>query len=216
MYEIRLINLSKRYKNKEVFKNLNLDIKKGELVVLDGISGSGKTTLLNMMGGIEEPTSGDVIISGSLLKKMNKIDKIKFYRYQVGLIFQRLNLYPFLNLAENISLPGIFANQKQEEYENRLEKLAKDLMIEDILMSKPTEVSGGQAERACIARAIFMRPKIILADEPTNNLDLINAENIMNIFYKIKFETGATIVIASHDNVVKKYAERVIQLGIRE
>ena len=95
MYEIRLINLSKRYKNKEVFKNLNLDIKKGELVVLDGISGSGKTTLLNMMGGIEEPTSGDVIISGSLLKKMNKIDKIKFYRYQVGLIFQRLNLYPF-------------------------------------------------------------------------------------------------------------------------
>lgn len=209
---IQINDLSKKFKNKTIFSDINLDIYQGEFILLKGDSGAGKSTLLNIIGGIEKPTSGEIIINNQNVNKLKSKQRVDFYRKQIGFIFQDFYLHPHLNVAENISLAGAFANLKQSEIDKKVHSIAKVLKIDDVLENKIDEISGGQAERACIARAIFMSPNIILADEPTNNLDQKNAENVIRILKAISESTDITVIISSHDKMVENYADRIIKI----
>lgn len=211
---IKLENLNKSYGKKPVLFDINLEIPTGSFTMLRGVSGSGKSTLLSIIGGIEPMTSGQVLIDGQDVSKLKGKARSDFYRHKIGFIFQGFYLQPQLTIGENIALMGTFAGMPKREREVRAKELAEMLGIAEVLDSLPTEISGGQAERACAARAMFMNPEIILADEPTNNLDPKNAKNVIEMLKKIQQDTGATMIVASHDPMVEKYATQVI--GIKE
>ena len=195
---IQLKNIAKKYKDKVIFSDVNLTIPSSSFTVMMGESGSGKTTLLNIMGGLEPQTSGEVIIEQQNLKNFNARQRTDFYRHEVGLIFQGSYLQPQLTLLENISLPGVFA------------KMPRDLGISEVLSSLPSQVSGGQAERACIARALLLNPKIILADEPTSNLDEKNANIILQLLNNIRLQRGITVIVSSHSQLVARLATQLV------
>lgn len=209
---IELHNLNKSYSKKTVLADINLTIPNGSFTVLKGVSGSGKSTLLNIIGGIEPITSGEVIIDGQNVSELKGKDRADFYRHKVGFIFQGFYLQPQLTISENISLMGVFAGVPKTEREARARELAETLGISEVLENLPSEVSGGQVERACIARALFMNPEIILADEPTNNLDPDNARNVIELLKQVWQTSGATVIIASHDPMVESYAQQVISI----
>lgn len=209
---IELKSLNKSYGKKPVLFDLNVKIPTGSFTMLKGVSGSGKSTLLSIIGGIEPATSGQVIIDDKDVSKLKGKAHTDFYRHKVGFIFQGFYLQPQLTIAENIALMGIFAGMPKAQRKERVEELAKMLGIAEVLNHLPAEVSGGQAERACAARAMFMHPEIILADEPTNNLDPENARNVIEMLKKIQQDTGATMIVASHDPMVAQYATQVICL----
>jgi len=212
---IEIKNLNKNYKEKHVLSEVNLNINQGDFIALTGESGSGKTTLLNIIGGLETPSSGEIIIDGQNISNLKSKERVKFYQDKVSFIFQGFYLQNSLTVKENIELPLIFANKKP----NQINEIAKYLKIDDILNNKITEISGGQAERVCIARALITNPKIILADEPTNNLDEDNIRNILEIFKKINQEQNITIIISGHDSTVKTFANKIIKIehgGLRE
>lgn len=211
---IKLQNLNKSYGKKPVLFDINLEIPTGSFTMLRGASGSGKSTLLSIIGGIEPMTSGEVLIDRQDVSKLKGKARAEFYRHKIGFIFQGFYLQPQLTIGENIALMGTFAGMSRKEREERAKELAKMLGITEVLESLPAEISGGQAERACAARAMFMNPEIILADEPTNNLDPENAKNVIEMLKKIQEETGATMIVASHDPLVEKYASQII--GIKE
>ena len=200
---IQLKNIAKKYKDKVIFSDVNLTIPSSSFTVLMGESGSGKTTLLNIMGGLEPQTSGEVIIEQQNLKT-------DFYRHEVGLIFQGSYLQPQLTLFENISLPGVFAKMPRMERDQRVRELARDLGISEVLNNLPSQVSGGQAERACIARALLLNPKIILADEPTSNLDEKNANIILQLLNNIRLQRGITVIVSSHSQLVARFATQLV------
>lgn len=211
---IKLENLSKKYGKKPVLFDINLEIPTGSFTMLRGVSGSGKSTLLSIIGGIEPMTSGRVVIDGQDVSALRGKARADFYRHKIGFIFQGFYLQPQLTVGENIALMGTFAGMPKGEREERAKGLAERLGIGEVLESLPAEISGGQAERACAARAMFMNPEIILADEPTNNLDPENARNVIEMLKQIQQETGATMIVASHDPMVERFATQVI--GIRE
>ncbi len=207
---IQLKNIAKKYKDKVIFSDVNLTIPSSSFTVLMGESGSGKTTLLNIMGGLESQTSGEVIIEQQNLKNFNARQRTDFYRHEVGLIFQGSYLQPQLTLLENISLPGVFAKMPRAERDQRVMELAKDLDISEVLNNLPSQVSGGQAERACIARALLLNPKIILADEPTSNLDEKNANIILQLLNNIRLQRGITVIVSSHSQLVAGFATQLV------
>lgn len=209
---IELKNINKSYGKKPVLFDINLEIPTGSFTMLRGVSGSGKSTLLSIIGGIEPMTSGQVLIDGQDVSELKGKARADFYRHKIGFIFQGFYLQPQLTVGENIALMGFFAGMPRSEREARAEELAKELGIAEVLGSLPAEVSGGQAERACAARAMFMHPEIILADEPTNNLDPENAKNVIEMLKKIQQDTGATMIVASHDPLVEKYATQVVSI----
>ncbi len=213
MVGIQLKNVSKTYGAKTILAHVDLEIPQGEFVMMRGKSGAGKSTLLNIIGGIEQPTAGEILIGDQNISQLNAKARVDFYRHAVGFVFQGFYLQPQLTLRDNIALPGVFAKMGKAEQKARVEALAQTLQIADVLEQKPAEVSGGQAERACVARALFMNPKIILADEPTNNLDPENARNVVDILYKVWQDTGATVIVASHDAMIEKYASQVIEVA---
>jgi len=209
---IELNSLNKSYGKKPVLFDINLKIPTGSFTMLRGVSGSGKSTLLSIIGGIEPATSGKVVIDGQDVSTLKGKARADFYRHKIGFIFQGFYLQPQLTIGENIALMGTFAGMPRKEREVRAKELAKELGIEGVLDSLPAEVSGGQAERACAARAMFMHPEIILADEPTNNLDPENAKNVIEMLKQIQEDTGATMIVASHDPLVEKYASQIITI----
>lgn len=157
-------------------------------------------------------TSGQVMIDNQDVSKLKGKARADFYRHKIGFIFQGFYLQPQLTIVENIALMGIFAGMPKKEREARAKELAEKLGISEVLGNLPAEVSGGQAERACAARAMFMHPEIILADEPTNNLDPENAKNVIEMLKQIQQETGATMIVASHDPLVEKYATQIVNI----
>lgn len=209
---LKLVGVSKKYKAKSILKNINLEIDDNAFVVLQGQSGAGKSTLLNIIGGLESPTSGQIIIDGKNINNLSSKQRNYFYRHKIGFIFQNFYLQPQLNVSDNVALAGIFAGMSKQERESRVEILASQFGITDILDHFPAEISGGQAERACVARALFMNPDIILADEPTNNLDLQNKSILLETLKDIWQTTGTTIIVASHDEMVSNYATQIIQI----
>ncbi len=185
--------------------NACLNIKKGEFVAIVGPSGSGKSTLLHLLAGLDKADSGEIIINNTDITKLNNEEMIIFRRENIGFIFQFYNLLPMLSVKENILLPALLSGKKTNAYE----KIINDLNIKDKENYLPNDLSGGQQQRTAIGRALINNPKIILADEPTGNLDSINAKNIMKLF-KHYNNLGQTIIIVTHDLRLAKMATRII------
>lgn len=194
-----------------VLKGINLDIFKNEYVALMGPSGSGKSTLMNILGCLDSPTSGTYILNGKDVSKMADNDLAEVRNKDIGFVFQQFNLLPRLSAAENVALPLVYAGvTKKERTERAMEVLAK-VGLADRSHHKPNEMSGGQIQRVAIARALVNDPAIILADEPTGNLDSKTSVEVMNIFGKIQ-AAGNTVVLVTHEENIAAYAKRVVRL----
>lgn len=191
---------------------IDLDIHKGEFVALVGASGSGKSTLLQLIGGLDKPTSGTIEINNKRLDKMNDRNLSMFRNQTIGFVFQFFYLQPFLSLARNIEIAGMPNRMKRSERKERIAILARQVGLSERLGHLPRELSGGQIQRAAIARALMNHPSIILADEPTGNLDSENSHEIIALFKQICDEFSTTIVIATHDMAIASQADRVITI----
>jgi ABC-type lipoprotein export system ATPase subunit len=212
---IEVKNLKREYRpSKEVLvkalDGLSFDIQKGEVISVVGSSGSGKSTFLNIMGGLDRQYGGEVLVDGRDIKDYNQ----NYYRrYIVGTIFQQFYLIPTLNVEENILLPTKFEKSvNKKELKDRLESILEEVGLEDRRNHYPNELSGGQAQRVAIARAIIDKPKIVLADEPTGNLDTKTGDSIMNLLKKLNQQEGITTIIVTHDMKIAKKTNRMITL----
>lgn len=211
MLEVK--NVSKTYEGKVSYKalsNLNLLIGNGEFVGIMGPSGSGKTTFLNVVSTIDKPTSGEVWIGGSNAHVLNRRKLALFRRRQLGFVFQDFNLLQTLTVKENIIFPLTLENVSIKEQEQRVKVIADKLGIGQILDKRTFEISGGQCQRTAIARAIIHQPKLLLADEPTGNLDSKSAQDFLEMMEKINKEDGTTMMMVTHDARAASYCDRVI------
>lgn len=213
---IRATNVIKKYKvGKQIIRaidDVSVDIHEGEFVALVGPSGSGKSTLLHLLGGLDKPTSGEIVVGGKNVSSMNDRQLSKFRNQTIGFVFQSFYLQPFLTLRRNIEVASMPQRMGRAERKLRIESLARQVGLYDRLSHRPHELSGGQIQRAAIARALLNRPAIILADEPTGNLDSTNSRDIISLFQQIREQYHATIIIATHDNEIAAQADRVIAL----
>ena len=209
---LRVNNLRKSYKSEHTMVEA-LDIKtfsveKGDFVVITGASGSGKSTLLHMLGSVDEPTFGQIWIDGEELTAMDEKQKAELRRQKIGIIYQFYNLIPFLNIEKNILLPISMDGKKVDE--NYFRNVVKAVGMEERLKHMPGELSGGQQQRAAIARAMIMKPSILLADEPTGNLDRKNSEEVMRLLHNVNEQYKQTIVLVTHDDKIASSARRKI------
>lgn len=213
---IKATNVIKKYKvGKQIIRaidDVSVDIHEGEFVALVGPSGSGKSTLLHLLGGLDKPTSGEIVVGGKNVSSMNDRQLSKFRNQTIGFVFQSFYLQPFLTLRRNIEVASMPQRMRRAERKLRIESLARQVGLYDRLNHRPHELSGGQIQRAAIARALLNRPAIILADEPTGNLDSANSRDIISLFQQIREQYHATIIIATHDNEIAAQADRVIAL----
>jgi putative ABC transport system ATP-binding protein len=212
---IHLEDICKSYflgKNElQVLKGINLDINKNEYVALMGPSGSGKSTLMNILGCLDSPTRGRYILNGKDVSRMEDNDLAEVRNKEIGFVFQQFNLLPRLTAAENVALPLIYSGiSKKERAERALQVLAK-VKLDDRSHHKPNELSGGQCQRVAIARALINNPSIILADEPTGNLDSKTSHEIMDILGKIH-DDGNTVILVTHEEDISQFAHRIIRL----
>ena len=213
---IKATNVVKEYKiGKQKIRavdSVSLEINKGEFIALVGVSGSGKSTLLHLLGGLDKATSGEVVVNGQEIRKMSDRRLSQFRNQTIGFVFQSFYLQPFLTLRRNIEVASMPQRMKRAERKQRIEELARQVGLYDRLNHRPRELSGGQIQRAAIARALLNRPAIILADEPTGNLDSANSHDIIQLFQQIRERYGTTVIIATHDTEVAAQADRVITL----
>ena len=191
-----------------VLSGINLKIEKGEILAIMGPSGSGKSTLMNLIGCLDRPTEGQVLIRGRDLHRMSDEELAHLRGLEIGFVFQTFNLVPRLTAFENVLLPT-FANSRSIDPRKRAEELLKLMGLQDRMHHRPGELSGGQSQRVSIARALINDPSILLADEPTGNLDSKTGSEILQIFMDLNNE-GRTIVIVTHDPEIAKYADRVV------
>jgi putative ABC transport system ATP-binding protein len=195
----------------EVLKGINLDIYKKEYVALMGPSGSGKSTLMNILGCLDSPTSGHYILNGQDVSKMPDNDLADVRNKEIGFVFQQFNLLPRLTAAENVALPLVYGGfSRKLRHEMAMDVLEK-VGLKDRSHHKPNEMSGGQCQRVAIARALINNPSIILADEPTGNLDSRTSIEIMDIFTAIQ-EAGNTVVLVTHEEDIANFAKRIVRL----
>ena len=192
--------------------DINLTIEEHGFVVISGPSGSGKTTLLNIIGGLDEPTTGQITLAGKLLTGMNEKQWSETRRDHIGFVFQAYNLLPVLSARENIQYIMKLQKRSRSECESRTLAVARKLGIEHILDSLPHELSGGQQQRVAVARAVASKPQLILADEPTANLDSKNSNDLMEMMQRLNEDEGVTIIFSSHDPMVIGKAKRSISL----
>ncbi|MBD1259758.1 ABC transporter ATP-binding protein [Maribacter polysiphoniae] len=209
-------NLSKTYNADTVpvkaVQDVHIHIEEGEFVALVGPSGSGKSTLLNMIGGLDEPTSGSVVLDQVEITKLPENKLIDFRLHNIGFVFQSYNLIPVLTAKENVGFVLQLQKIPKEEREKRVLNLLHQVGLEDKLNSRPGELSGGQQQRVAVARALASKPKIVLADEPTANLDSKSTANLLDIMAKLNKEEKTTFLFSTHDIRVIQKARRVITL----
>lgn len=211
---LRVEHLCKTYGSKETLvkalDDINFKVNKGEFVAIVGASGSGKSTLLHILGGVDKPTSGKVFVDNKDIYKLNETNLAIFRRRQVGLIYQFYNLIPILNVEENITLPLALDNREVDK--ERLASLLKLLGLENRKNHLPNELSGGQQQRTSIGRALITNPTIILADEPTGNLDSKSSDEIVALLKKSNKELNQTIIMITHNMEIAKVADRIIKI----
>ena len=193
----------------EALKNVSFSVEKGEYVAVMGESGSGKTTLLNILAALDKPTSGEVKLGGRNIAEIKEADITRFRRENLGFVFQDFNLLDTFNIRDNIFLPLVLSGKGFAEMQRRLVPIAKKLNITDILNKYPYEVSGGQMQRAAVARAVITNPQLILADEPTGALDSKAADNLLELFSALNNE-GQTILMVTHSVKAASHAKRVL------
>jgi putative ABC transport system ATP-binding protein len=196
----------------EVLKNINLAIMDGEFVSIMGPSGSGKSTFLYMVGGLDKPTRGSIKVKGMELSDMKDRQESIMRRKTIGFVFQFYNLIPKLTVEENILLPVLLDGKKQKEYEEKLDEILVIVGLSDRRKHTPRELSGGQQQRVAIARALINDPDIILADEPTGNLDSKTGIEIMHLLKRINREKGKTIVMVTHSTDAASFGQRIINI----
>lgn len=212
---IELKNISKDFGKQKILNDISLEIKKGEFVSIIGPSGAGKTTLLNIIGTIESfnnNNNSQLILNENEIKTLNDNQLSDFRNKNIGFIFQFHQLLPELNLEENIILPAMIGNVPKKSYSNKVKELAKLLGIEGILKKYPDSISGGERQRVAVARALINDPTILLADEPTGNLDSKNEQIIMNFFKKLNTEMGLTIILVTHNKDFAKISNKIYTL----
>lgn len=210
---LKIKNLSKVYGENETevkaLSHINLEINKGEFVVIVGKSGSGKSTLLHIMAGLETPTCGDVIIKNTNLSSLNEKERSLLRKEKIGLIFQSYNLIPVLTVKENIKLPTINTSNQDDGYVNELMEL---LNIKERKNHLPNQLSGGQQQRVAIGRALVNKPAIIFADEPTGNLDTKTESEVLNLLKESQKKYNQTIIMITHNMDIAKYADKIIKI----
>jgi len=212
---IRLLDIRKSYfmgrQELEVLKGVSLDIFKNEYVALMGPSGSGKSTLMNILGCLDTPTSGSYVLNGQNVSTMPDDSLADVRNIEIGFVFQQFNLLPRLTALENVALPLVYAGTPKKERQERAMHVLEKVSLTDRSHHKPNELSGGQCQRVAIARALVNNPSLILADEPTGNLDTRTSIEIMDIFSQIQ-ATGNTVVLVTHEEDIANYAHRIVRL----
>ncbi len=217
METVKVENVKKTYQLGKTFvpalNGVNFNIKNGEFTCIVGPSGSGKTTLLNIIGCLDTPTEGTAILFGKHdVSKLNDKEATKLRRGKIGFIFQTFNLIPVLNVYENIEFPLIIQGISKEEREKRVNELIDEVGLREFVKHKPEELSGGQRQRIAVARALVTKPELVLADEPTANLDSENGANIMRIMRELNEKHNATFIFSTHDQRVIDMAKRIIKI----
>ena len=209
---IEVKDIWKSFGTLEVLKGVNLEVRRGEIVAIIGKSGAGKTTLLQIIGTLDRPTRGRVLIEGTDVFAMKDKELAAFRNRHIGFIFQFHQLLPEFTALENVCIPAMIAREKETEYKPRAEKLLRELGQSDRMGHKPNELSGGEKQRVAAARALMMNPDIILADEPTGSLDEKNKKELSDLLLKLRKEYGQTILLVTHDKELAAIADRVIEI----
>jgi putative ABC transport system ATP-binding protein len=212
----KVINATRDFKIGEIethaLRGVNLSIEDGEFTALVGPSGSGKTTLLQLIGLLDQPTSGQVYINGNDATRLNRNQRADLRKGTIGFIFQFFALIPTLTAYENVEMPLLLNGTKPAERKVRVNQMLEAVGLSDRAHHRPDQLSGGQQQRVAVARALAINPRVILADEPTANLDTENGKQVMDIMQRLNKETGVTFVFATHDPRVINYANRVVTL----
>jgi lipoprotein-releasing system ATP-binding protein len=209
---IKANNIQLNYGNLPVLKGVKLHIKKGEFVSIIGSSGAGKTTLLQILGTLENPTTGEVIIDGTNITELNDKDLSNFRNENIGFVFQFHNLLAEFTALENVCLPAFIAGKEKRETQEKATELLKLLKIDHRSSHKPNELSGGEQQRVAVARALINSPSIILADEPSGNLDSENAISLHNLLLKLNQEMKQTIVVVTHNKQLADITNRKLEI----
>ena len=209
---IEIKDIHKSFGELEVLKGVNLKVEKGEIVAIVGKSGAGKTTLLQIIGTLDRPTKGKVLIDGEDVFALNDSRLAAFRNKHIGFIFQFHQLLPEFTALENVCIPAMIAREKESVYSVHAEKLLTDLGLKDRMNHKPNALSGGEKQRVSAARALMMSPDIILADEPTGSLDEKNKKELSNLLIQLREKYGQTILLVTHDKELAGIADRVIEI----
>lgn len=212
---LKVKNLSKIYGEKDsrtvAVNNVSFEVEKGEFIAIVGTSGSGKSTLLHMLGGVDKPSSGTIQINGVNIYELNESKQAEFRRKEVALIYQFYNLIPVLNVEENMCLPIKLDGKKVDK--NKLNEMIERLGLQERRKNLPNALSGGQQQRVAIGRSLLQNPTILLADEPTGNLDSQNSKEIIELLKKANKEYKQTIILVTHDEQIAKQADRIITIN---
>ncbi|HQI04148.1 MAG TPA: ABC transporter ATP-binding protein [bacterium] len=213
---IKVQNVIRTYKTGEIevhaLRGVDLTIKKGEFTAIAGPSGSGKTTLLNIIGGLDTPSSGDVVLGGKLISKMSGSELSNFRRDHVGFIFQSYNLIPVLTVEENIEFVMLLQGVERSLRSKKVKEILEVIGLTGSHDRLPSQLSGGQQQRVAVARAIVSEPDIILADEPTANLDSVTGSALLDMMKKLNEEKGITFIFSTHDKMIMERAKRLVKL----
>lgn len=209
---IKATNIRKSFGQLEVLKGVDLSVGKGEIVSIIGPSGAGKTTLLQIIGTLDHPDGGEVLIDGTNVLKLNEKQLAEFRNKHIGFIFQFHQLLPEFTALENTMMPALIAGEKEQEAKKRAEQLLGELGLNDRLTHKPSELSGGEKQRVAAARAMMMNPSVILADEPSGSLDSKNKEELHKLLLEMREKYGQTIVIVTHDKDLAAISDRVVEM----
>ena len=210
MIEVR--EIYKSFGDLEVLKGVNLRVERGEIVSIVGKSGAGKTTLLQIIGTLDRPTKGQVVIDGTDVFAMKDRELAAFRNRHIGFIFQFHQLLPEFTALENVCIPAMIAREKESEYKVRAEKLLRELGLAERMHHKPNALSGGEKQRVAAARALMMSPDIILADEPTGSLDSQNKKELSALLLQLRKEYGQTILLVTHDKELATISDRTIEI----
>ncbi len=215
-YVVETKDLTMTYKIKDheviALNNVNLKIERGDFIAIMGPSGSGKTTLINIIGGLDRPTNGTIILDGNDLNEMNETALTQLRCRKIGFVFQSYNLIPILTALENVELPTIAAKLSSDEGRTRALAILEQVGLSDRLNHRPLELSGGEQQRVAVARALVNSPSIVLADEPTGNLDSETGIQLINLIRTLNRESGVTFIICTHDQMVAQHANRIVRI----
>ncbi|HRG69527.1 MAG: ABC transporter ATP-binding protein [Saprospiraceae bacterium] len=204
--------IKKLYQQLKVLKGIDLSVNTGEFVSIIGASGAGKSTLLHIIGSLDHADEGSVQIDGTTLNSLNQKDLAQFRNKHIGFIFQFHHLLPEFSALENVCLPGFIAKRPYQEVTEEASKLLNKLAMSDRLHHKPGQLSGGEQQRVALARALINHPKILLADEPTGNLDQQNAKQVLSMILDLKSENNMTVILVTHDSQIAMKADRTLTM----
>ncbi|MBR5819967.1 MAG: ABC transporter ATP-binding protein [Alistipes sp.] len=209
---IKVTNIRKCFGELEVLKGISLEVKKGELISIVGASGAGKTTLLQIMGTLSRADAGEIEIDGHQLSTLSESALARFRNQRIGFVFQFHHLLPEFSALENVAIPALIAGRDRKEAQERARELLTMMGLSDRLEHKPSQLSGGEQQRVSIARALINNPAVLLADEPSGNLDSRNRDEIHRLFFDLREKLGQTIVIVTHDEKLASTADRCIRI----